>query len=347
MRLHTARPAATERERRPWPDHRPLRPVAAVAMHRRSVGLDPGRRRGVSPSAARPAERGRPRRSSQAANQPTCRPIDQAVSVASDHGHWREPWPRRPPRTASVRGPPAPIVVDVAVGASNGAVVRGRPFGRPSTIHVRARIIGHVDTWPVSVDGHGPEPASPMRRPGRGAVHLQRGRLRRARAASPRRNTATRLHPFPFGDGQRRRPERPRRHRVDLLRDLRQPRRLERCPRTMIDGTSPDRASTLDPPDRLHGSTSASTTTATTPRCTAGRRRPTWPARRSPVAIVDDNGLFLGWATFHVVERQPAAGQKAITGYFKTNIQNSMLSVHCPVGGCPQFFGSYEFKLIN
>ncbi len=65
-----------------------------------------------------------------------------------------------------------------------------------------------------------------------------------------------------------------------------------------------------------------------------------------PVPIVDDNGMFLGWATFHVTSAS-GGSNKAITGYFKTNIQNSMLSVHCPVGGCPQFFGSYELKLIN
>ena len=63
-----------------------------------------------------------------------------------------------------------------------------------------------------------------------------------------------------------------------------------------------------------------------------------------PAAIVDTNGNFMGWATFHVISAS-GGSQKVITGYFKTNIQNSMLSVHCPVGGCPQFFGSIRAQV--
>jgi Flp pilus assembly protein TadG len=64
------------------------------------------------------------------------------------------------------------------------------------------------------------------------------------------------------------------------------------------------------------------------------------------VPIVDDNGLFQGWATFHVVSAT-GGSSKVITGYFKSDFQNSLLSVHCPIGGCPRYFGSYELKLIN
>ncbi len=64
------------------------------------------------------------------------------------------------------------------------------------------------------------------------------------------------------------------------------------------------------------------------------------------VPIVDDNGLFQGWATFHVVSAT-GASSKVITGYFKSSFQNSVLSVHCPIAGCPRYFGSYELKLIN
>jgi hypothetical protein len=56
--------------------------------------------------------------------------------------------------------------------------------------------------------------------------------------------------------------------------------------------------------------------------------------------------MFLGWATFHVTSAT-GGSSKVITGYFKSPVQNSRLSVHCPVGGCPRYFGSYELKLID
>ena len=64
------------------------------------------------------------------------------------------------------------------------------------------------------------------------------------------------------------------------------------------------------------------------------------------VPIVDNNGMFQGWATFHVTGTDQ--GGKTITGYFKQKIDKwDKLTVKCPVGGCPRYFGSYELRLVN
>jgi Flp pilus assembly protein TadG len=65
------------------------------------------------------------------------------------------------------------------------------------------------------------------------------------------------------------------------------------------------------------------------------------------VPIVDHNGNFQGWATFHVVS---AAGgsSKTITGWFVDNYPHSRLSVGaCSVGNCPRYLGSYELRLVD
>lgn len=66
-----------------------------------------------------------------------------------------------------------------------------------------------------------------------------------------------------------------------------------------------------------------------------------------PVPVVDHNGNFQGWATFHVVS---AAGgsSKHVTGYFDSSYVNQRLTVgNCAAGACPRYLGSYVLKLTN
>ncbi len=65
-----------------------------------------------------------------------------------------------------------------------------------------------------------------------------------------------------------------------------------------------------------------------------------------PVAVVDGNGNFAGWATFHVVSADP--GNKQIRGYFVTSYHAASLSITaCAANDCPRYFGSYVLKLID
>lgn len=66
------------------------------------------------------------------------------------------------------------------------------------------------------------------------------------------------------------------------------------------------------------------------------------------VPIVDDNGLFQGWATFHVTTANQ--GAKTLTGYFVSPFdQNTALRVLGCSGNCPtpRYFGSYVLRLVN
>jgi Flp pilus assembly protein TadG len=66
-----------------------------------------------------------------------------------------------------------------------------------------------------------------------------------------------------------------------------------------------------------------------------------------PVAVVDDNGNFMGWSTFHIVS---AAGgsTKKITGYFVSGFVSGRLSVTaCAALACPRYLGSYVLKLAG
>jgi Flp pilus assembly protein TadG len=64
------------------------------------------------------------------------------------------------------------------------------------------------------------------------------------------------------------------------------------------------------------------------------------------VPIVDHNGNFQGWATFHVTAAH-GASDKTLSGYFKDNFQAVRLSVGCANGQCPRYFGTYVLKLIK
>jgi Flp pilus assembly protein TadG len=66
-----------------------------------------------------------------------------------------------------------------------------------------------------------------------------------------------------------------------------------------------------------------------------------------PVAVVDGNGNFMGWATFHVVGAV-GGSTKQITGYFLASYTSSRLTVSsCAAGACPRYLGSYVLKLTN
>jgi Flp pilus assembly protein TadG len=71
-----------------------------------------------------------------------------------------------------------------------------------------------------------------------------------------------------------------------------------------------------------------------------------------PVPIVDDNGLFQGWAMFHVISADQ--GAKTITGYFVSPFNGpAMGSEPLHVTGCtgdcpkPRYFGVYVLRLEN
>lgn len=66
------------------------------------------------------------------------------------------------------------------------------------------------------------------------------------------------------------------------------------------------------------------------------------------VPIVDDNGLFQGWAMFHVTSAQQ--GAKTLTGYFVSPFnQTDVLHVTGCTGSCPKprYFGTYILRLEN
>lgn len=66
-----------------------------------------------------------------------------------------------------------------------------------------------------------------------------------------------------------------------------------------------------------------------------------------PVAVVDGNGNFMGWATFHVVSAS-GGSDKTITGYFLASYSSSRLTVSsCASGACPRYLGSYVLKLVD
>jgi len=66
-----------------------------------------------------------------------------------------------------------------------------------------------------------------------------------------------------------------------------------------------------------------------------------------PVPVVDHNGNFQGWATFHVVSAD-GGSDKHITGYFVSPFVNSRLTIKaCGFGGCPRYLGSPTLNLVN
>jgi Flp pilus assembly protein TadG len=65
------------------------------------------------------------------------------------------------------------------------------------------------------------------------------------------------------------------------------------------------------------------------------------------VPIVDHDGKFMGWATFHVTSAQGGSTKK-IFGYFLGGFQNQQLSIGGGGGSsCQCYVGSYVLKLID
>jgi Flp pilus assembly protein TadG len=61
--------------------------------------------------------------------------------------------------------------------------------------------------------------------------------------------------------------------------------------------------------------------------------------------VVDHNGNFQGWATFHVSYADKH--NKKVYGYFVSPFQSQTLSVGCSNGTCPRYLGNYELHLVN
>jgi Flp pilus assembly protein TadG len=114
--------------------------------------------------------------------------------------------------------------------------------------------------------------------------------------------------------------------------------------RSMVDGTSPV-STTLDPRDDFteyigqHNNGNHSTLYKEVEDWLIGED--------VAVPIVDDNGIFQGWATFHVTGADQ--GGKKLMGYFVSPFQNSDLEVVGCTGTCPKprFFGTYVLRLVN
>jgi Flp pilus assembly protein TadG len=66
-----------------------------------------------------------------------------------------------------------------------------------------------------------------------------------------------------------------------------------------------------------------------------------------PVPIVDEEGKFVGWASFTVTSARTGGRNGYITGYFESGFQQAQLDVRSPGFGSPTFGGSYVLKLIN
>ncbi len=66
-----------------------------------------------------------------------------------------------------------------------------------------------------------------------------------------------------------------------------------------------------------------------------------------PIPVVDDNGIFQGWATFHVVSASGGT-DKYIRGYFVSPRLSDRLTVGtCSAGSCPRYLGSWSLGLVN
>ncbi len=66
-----------------------------------------------------------------------------------------------------------------------------------------------------------------------------------------------------------------------------------------------------------------------------------------PVPIVDEEGKFVGWASFVLTSASPGGRNGTLTGYFLSGLQNQRLDVKSPGFGTAIFGGTYQLKLIN
>ena len=66
-----------------------------------------------------------------------------------------------------------------------------------------------------------------------------------------------------------------------------------------------------------------------------------------PVAVVDTNGNFMGWAMFHV-NSASGGSSKHVNGYFLSSFSSARLTVtSCAANDCPRYLGSYVLKLSD
>ncbi len=64
-------------------------------------------------------------------------------------------------------------------------------------------------------------------------------------------------------------------------------------------------------------------------------------------AVVDSNGNFMGWSTFHVISAS-GGSSKTVRGYFVTDFESARLTItSCQANDCPRYLGSYILKLTN
>jgi len=69
--------------------------------------------------------------------------------------------------------------------------------------------------------------------------------------------------------------------------------------------------------------------------------------RDVPSAVVDANGNFAGWSTFHVISAD-GSDAKTVRGYFVSAFESARLSVTaCAANNCPRYLGSYVLKLSD
>jgi Flp pilus assembly protein TadG len=66
-----------------------------------------------------------------------------------------------------------------------------------------------------------------------------------------------------------------------------------------------------------------------------------------PVPVVDHNGNFQGWATFHV-DHAVGGSEKHVYGWFVSPFVNLRLTVgNCAAGTCPRYLGTPSITLVN
>lgn len=66
-----------------------------------------------------------------------------------------------------------------------------------------------------------------------------------------------------------------------------------------------------------------------------------------PIPVVDHNGNFQGWATFHIVSASGGSA-KDVVGYFLSSFVNQRLTVGgCSLGNCPRYLGNYVLHPTN
>lgn len=66
-----------------------------------------------------------------------------------------------------------------------------------------------------------------------------------------------------------------------------------------------------------------------------------------PVPIVDEAGLYVGWASFVVTDARALGDASTISGYFETGAQNEQLDVDGAGFGTSTYGGNYDIQLIN